>query len=1058
MMEKLDPYFIEEATEMLQVIEEKLVMLLEEKTPEGVHTLLRSAHTLKGSAASTGLDTIHTIAHHLEDVFEALYPPELEIDPELGSLLLDGYECLRSPLKATLSGTSYNEEEILNKTASVFALLQDKLGDFFGREAPMPSSSELGFDVVGSIFRDSVPKDLQILEEAIASNDPRKITTVLRSQGNFFLNIGASYQLPGLEEIAKSILAAVERHPQDVIEIGLLAYENLQAARAAVLAGDRTRGGKISSQLCFLSGDMSSQFLEAKIEELQEEIIEGEKIAVTKEEITKEQEQEQEQEVILTPPTDPETSAPTHREAKLISSRAREHQAPLQKQESLLSKSPLDHILQSLEIGEAQKSLRSQDAYFSALPQTSAPKKPRDNQAYPAIKVAIERLDRLTQTIGELLIEENQQNAEVETTYHVAREMLQQFSNCQRQLRKIDEWSDRNLLLCEYLQQPRKKSLRTQNYLEGAKIRTISDCLNSQFDILEMDAYTDLHLLVRAMTENMLALGEKIETIQAAMVKSLFRNNKRKQLIDEARENLLESRMVSIALLFDRLPRLLERIMVTKDKRAELQLVGTEVLIDKAISDRLYEPLLHLIRNAYDHGIEPFEVRKKLGKPEIGKITLRAYHQGNRTTIEVKDDGRGLDWQQIRTKAIEQQIFSPNEAESSSVSELAEVLFEPGFSTAAKITDLSGRGIGLDVVRTQIQELDGSISIRSVDGVGTNFILQLPLKITTARLLICKSQNLIYGSIAKAISQIILPKPGQIIKQNPLSGQGYQSFLFWQKEHREQLVPILALSDLIDYQCPLYYEPNNSAPSRPNQAQNRPAPLLLLENEGELFCLQVDEILSEQELVIKTFAPSPTFPSYVQGYSVLEDGNLTLAIDPTELLSTVELKVLAPKITSLQATLSTTEPEQQEQLALKAASSVEALPPSTKVFANGDLTILVIEDSAFQRRNVVQILSGVGYKVLQASNGEEGMAILQQNPEIKLTICDIEMPLMNGFEFLDRCRLDSRLANIPVVMLTSRSNVKHRKAAFTLGAKGYHTKPCTDRELLETIDKALDRG
>ncbi len=220
-MEKLDLYFVEEATEILEIIEEKLVMLLEEKTTDRVHTLLRSAHTLKGSAASMGLETIHTIAHHLEDVFEALYPPELEIDPELGSLLLDGYECLRTPLRATLSGTTYDEEEVLNKTASVFALLQDKLGDFFGREAPMPSSEELGFDVVGSIFRDSVPKDLKILEEAIAQFNRIEIEQVLRSQGNFFLNIGASYQLPGLEEIAKSILSALENHPEEILEIAV---------------------------------------------------------------------------------------------------------------------------------------------------------------------------------------------------------------------------------------------------------------------------------------------------------------------------------------------------------------------------------------------------------------------------------------------------------------------------------------------------------------------------------------------------------------------------------------------------------------------------------------------------------------------------------------------------------------------------------------------------------------------------------------------------------------------------------------------------------------------
>ena len=156
--EQLYQYFLAEAPELLRTIEETLVSLIEEKTSEKVHTLMRSAHTLKGSAASVEQETIKTIAHHLEDVFQALYPPELELDSELGSLLLEGYECLCTPLNATLSGISYDENLILEQTAEIFAQLQSKLGDFFGREAPLPTSEELGFDVVGSIFTDTATR------------------------------------------------------------------------------------------------------------------------------------------------------------------------------------------------------------------------------------------------------------------------------------------------------------------------------------------------------------------------------------------------------------------------------------------------------------------------------------------------------------------------------------------------------------------------------------------------------------------------------------------------------------------------------------------------------------------------------------------------------------------------------------------------------------------------------------------------------------------------------------------------------------------------------------
>ena len=201
---ELFQYFLMEAPELLEIIEETLLSLIEEKTVEKVHTLMRSAHTLKGSAASVEQETIQTIAHHLEDVFQALYPEELDIDPELGALLLEGYDCLRTPLSATLADLPYDENAILEQTASVFAQLQSKLGDFFGREAPLPTSEELGFDVVGSIFKDSIVQDLENLEAVISSEDLAEIESVLRSQADFFLDLGISYDLPGLAEISET--------------------------------------------------------------------------------------------------------------------------------------------------------------------------------------------------------------------------------------------------------------------------------------------------------------------------------------------------------------------------------------------------------------------------------------------------------------------------------------------------------------------------------------------------------------------------------------------------------------------------------------------------------------------------------------------------------------------------------------------------------------------------------------------------------------------------------------------------------------------------------------
>ena len=248
-IDSIEQYFLDESSELLQTIEQNLLELLEEKTVDKVHTLMRSAHTIKGSAANYELKTLETIAHHLEDVFQALYPSELEIDGELSGLLLEGYDCLKIPLNAILSNLTYDEEEILDRTAEVGAKLQTKLGDFFGREAPLPTSEELGFEVIGLIFADSVPQDVQQLETAIATDNPEEVYTVLNSKADFFQELGMSYELPVLVAIANGTKTAMENHQAQVITIAKISLENFQQAYTAVLDGERNQGGSLSDKL-----------------------------------------------------------------------------------------------------------------------------------------------------------------------------------------------------------------------------------------------------------------------------------------------------------------------------------------------------------------------------------------------------------------------------------------------------------------------------------------------------------------------------------------------------------------------------------------------------------------------------------------------------------------------------------------------------------------------------------------------------------------------------------------------------------------------------------------
>ncbi|MBW4563907.1 MAG: hybrid sensor histidine kinase/response regulator [Mojavia pulchra JT2-VF2] len=1042
--EQLEQAFLAEAAELLQTIEQNLIGLLDEKTIEKVHALMRSAHTLKGSAASVGQETIKTIAHHLEDVFQALYAPELEIDPELGALLLDAYECLRTPLSATLMGLSCNEAEILDRTASIFAQLQHKLGDFFGREALLPSSEELGFDVVESIFSGSVLQDLQQLAADIESQDPQQIQTTLNSQAGFFAELAASYSLSGLEEIAQATLNALKAHPDKILQIAQVALENFKAAQAAVLAGDRTQGGEISPQLREWAG------LTTPVQEPQGQPV---SIAIQPTETATTENKElphpsaiESESVWSFFPNRTDNSVP----------KAPEVLAPIS-QDSVVVPSAIDRILQSIWIGDPETSCRYSNSDRPPSPPPAPSLQAQSSASLPSIRVAIEQLDRLSHTIGELLISENQQNLQSNHIHKAAEDTLLQFLYCQQQLSKVFTWSDRHLLLPERKQR--------QMHVSPRSVISASPTAEAQsnFDALEMDNYSELHILLQNLTEDMVQLGEQIEAFNALVQQSRFSLGKRKQLLSGAQEDLLQARMVPLGTVLNRLPRLLQQMVATYHKPVELKLGGTKVLVDKAISEQLYDPLLHMIRNAFDHGIEPVETRRQQGKPKTGTITIQAYHQGNRTTIEVRDDGRGLNWESIRQRAIEKHLLTPEQAAYASEDQLAELLFEPGFSTAKQIGELSGRGIGLDVVRTQLQALQGSIVVRSISGQGTTFMLQLPLSLTTARLLVCQSQGITYGLLSEGISQVLLPQPEHIQVQQSLHGQGIQKFWQWGDGQSQQLVPIRPLANLLDYKYPLFTQDHNLNLSPfPVKQRNTVEPLLLLETEHQYLCLQVDQILVEQELVIKSLGRVLTLPSYIQGYSVLGNGSLTLIVDPLELVrQTWETDMMPTSPTSSLATKLLPAPEpvltlEGQQSELTTQPQQQSMEVNTAVAQPNRLMVLVVEDSVVQRQSLVQTLQKADYQVLQAGDGREAIAQMLQHGDVDLVICDIEMPRMNGFEFLEHRRQDERLSGIPVVMLTTRSGQKHRQLALALGAKAYLTKPYSEQNFLATIAELVN--
>jgi len=492
---------------------------------------------------------------------------------------------------------------------------------------------------------------------------------------------------------------------------------------------------------------------------------------------------------------------------------------------------------------------------------------------------------------------------------------------------------------------------------------------------------------------------------------------------------LTQARMLPLGEVLNRFPRVLRDLSATYHKPVSLKLTGTSLLVDRAILEKLYDPLLHLLRNAFDHGIELSPVREQLGKPKEGQIEIRAYYKGNQTIIEIKDDGQGLNLDRIRNRAFELGWLSSDQLLAISPTRLFELIFEPGFSTAPQVSELSGRGIGLDVVRSQLQLIKGTVVVASSPRQGTTFKLCLPLTLTNTKLIICTAATTTLAIPLDTVEEIVTPRSDQIRQS------GTQRFLYW----REQIIPAHRLADLLNYACLIPEVSTAKSWSTAAAPKTAAAPMLILRQQDQLFAIEVEQLITEQELVVKSFGSLIDPPSYLYGCTSLGDGSLIPVIDSSALLAFEREQKTAETLTA----------DAPKRL-MNGHSQSSIQKGATVIHSVQVTTILVVDDAVTLRRTLALSLERAGFRVLQARDGREAIDQCQRS-SVNLMICDIEMPNMNGFEFLSYRRQDSQISKIPIIMLTSRSNDKHRWLAMQLGATDYFTKPYLEQELLTAI-------
>ncbi len=539
----------------------------------------------------------------------------------------------------------------------------------------------------------------------------------------------------------------------------------------------------------------------------------------------------------------------------------------------------------------------------------------------------------------------------------------------------------------------------------------------SRFDLLEMDSYSELHVLSREIMDSVVQLQEVSSDLATALTDTEGTERELGRASRQMQTAIEQARMRMLSEILGKFPRLLRDLSLAHGKQVELVLRGSSTLVERSVLEILEDPLLHLIRNAFDHGIETPEARIAAGKSPKGKIEIAAGYRGNQTVITVSDDGNGIDFAKLRDRAL-QMGLSESDLNGSSETELLDLIFEAGFTTADRVTELSGRGVGMDVVRSNLNIIGGSIRIETEAGQGTAFILTVPVSLSIARVLLFESNGLQMAILTSAVEEILLMRDLQIYSvanQEVIDWEGYS-------------VPVLRLGDRLHF----------TRPQSQFETENRPVvdePLsLIVAHNNVPFGLQVDRYWGEQEVTIRGLQSPIPMPTGFMGCAVLGGGKLVPLVDVDNLLNW-------------------------------AIADLEQ-PPSKSLNLGSErrdrrVTILVVDDSINVRRFLAMTLEKSGYHVEQAKDGMEAMEklrklqVLPKSSRVKAVICDIEMPRLDGFGFLVQSHDDEKCKDIPVLMLTSRSGTKHRDLAMRLGASAYFAKPFKDNELLQTLSQLV---
>lgn len=1034
MIDEIFKIFQVESEEIISKLNNSLLEL--EKRPNNKDAILmmfRDAHTLKGASRMVGFDSVQAIAHKMEDVLGLAKENEIALNSKIIDVLYKTVDFLSELIQKSLNKGQeiYNEdiakqiallENVTSEADSVSA--QDDQSDF------NPQLLAQNIDAINNLISESL-LELMNIESKKNPNSIPELLSIITTLYAFFQEIGP-YDLKKWFEDIKVKLEFITRASNNLTLdetgdihqtldniinklISICEIYNLPLIDYYSLAFDKMATNKPKN--------LSMELQSAAEKPINPEIITEESTETEVEKFDFEFTDKNE----FTEIGRPSDFSVLQEKIDALASGAsiKEIKDLLIETENASSDENVKNIVQKiiLILDYAQENEIKLDEDTIAVLKQSIEYCEADNRNDIADKELILQRLEITRQMLELNYQgENNQDFSVKNKYKIKNKKLSNFSEIFNtgEIKTLRVDSAKLDTLVSQVNELTITKIRTKKHLHKLNIinNELEEWQKSSIKVLNYLKYYDkkyfqssvgdnpvsffVKQLLGIFTENNKKVQEAVSNI-SSLHRTIQEDDTKMKLVVENMETMVKNiRVLPLATVFHLFGRMVRDIAQEKNKKIELEIIGSETSTDKKIIEEIKAPLIHIIRNSIDHGIETPEERIAMGKNPVGKIILSARQVNNKVIIQIEDDGKGINIEKVKDKALRKGYLTQEEIDSMSEEQLTNIIFTPGFSTGDEITNISGRGIGMDVVQTKISQLNGKVKVISELNKGCCVQIELPTTMSTMQAFLVESANQTYAIEMEVINTVLRKNCDEIILN-----KGKKSIIF-----NEKTIPLFNLSDILKLPT-----------SDTNKSKET---ILILQSDNKMMALAVDKLIGDQEILNKKLCAPLYKLKNISGITTLASGETCLILNSTDILNATNTNLIQ-----------------------KAETLIEESPK------NNTYKILLVDDSITTRTLEKNILEKAGYNIEIAENPFEAFEKMKHT-RFNLIISDMEMPEMNGLEFLEKIKTDEMYSEIPFIMVSSLIDEDCKKRAMDLGAKKYIIKGEFNQDSFqETIKEIL---